>query len=347
LQTPSVRILVVDDFEPWRRITRTLLQHKRELEIICEVSDGLEAVQKAQELEPDLILLDIALPTLSGIEAARRILNLTPNSKILFVSENYSADIARKALRTGGCGYVIKSDAGSELSAAVEAVIQGKQFVSARLARQISDDVTYAPVFDQLRIQEILASFAPRLPRNQRATAHHDVQFYSDETFLLDRLSRFVGAALGSGGVVVAIATEPHRNTFVEGLQACGLDVAAAMQQGSYRLLDVTETLSAFMLNGVLDPVRYLEGMADLVESALRAARSEQPRVAVYGELAAPLLDQGKSDAVIQIERLSNEFAKQYELDILCMYPATTSCRHEADHVLRRICAEHSTVYSQ
>src|SRR5262249_27853159 len=91
-------------------------------------------VQKAKELQPDLILLDIGLPKLHGIEAARRISKLSPNSKILFISENRSPEIASEALRAGGSGYLAKSDAGSGLWPAMEAVLQGKQFFSARLA---------------------------------------------------------------------------------------------------------------------------------------------------------------------------------------------------------------------
>ena len=78
-----MRVLVVDDNEPWRRFFSTELQKQPELEIIGQVSDGLEAVQKAQQLQPDLILMDIGLPTLNGIEAARRIRDVSPTSKIL------------------------------------------------------------------------------------------------------------------------------------------------------------------------------------------------------------------------------------------------------------------------
>jgi DNA-binding NarL/FixJ family response regulator len=102
--------------------------------VIGEVADGLEAVQKAQELQPDLILLDIGLPTLNGIEAAKRIQQVSPRSKILFVSENRYPDIAEEALSTGAGRYVLKSDAASELLPAVKGVLEGKRFVSARLA---------------------------------------------------------------------------------------------------------------------------------------------------------------------------------------------------------------------
>ena len=132
-QSP-IRILVVEDYEPWRRYFSTALQKQPELQVIGEVSDGLEAVQKAEELQPDLILLDIGLPTINGIEAARRIREVSPTSTILFVSENRSPNIAEEALGTGAGGYVVKSDAGSELLPAVKAVLEGKRFISASMA---------------------------------------------------------------------------------------------------------------------------------------------------------------------------------------------------------------------
>ena len=132
----SVRVLVVEDFEPFRRFIASTLQKRPELHILCEVSDGLEAVQKAQELQPDIIVLDIGLPTLTGIEAARRIRKLSPESKILFLSQESSADAVQEALGLGGLGYVVKVNAGSELLPAVEAVLQGNQFVSNGLSGQ-------------------------------------------------------------------------------------------------------------------------------------------------------------------------------------------------------------------
>lgn len=132
--TAPVRILVVDDYEPWRRFERLTLLVHTELQIIGECSDGDEAIQKAEELKPDLILLDIGLPSLNGIEAARRIRQVSPSSKILFVTENRSPDIAAEALSTGAAGYVVKSNGASELLPAIKAVIEGKQFLSASMA---------------------------------------------------------------------------------------------------------------------------------------------------------------------------------------------------------------------
>ena len=128
----SVRVLVVEDFAPYRRFISSTLAGIRDLQVIGEVSDGLEAVQKAEELKPDLILLDIGLPSLNGIEAARCIRKLSPNSKIIFVSQESSTDVLQTALDLGAMGYVVKARAGSELFAAVEAVLSGKTFVSSR-----------------------------------------------------------------------------------------------------------------------------------------------------------------------------------------------------------------------
>jgi len=134
LQEGILTVLVVDDYEPIRRFIASKIQQQPELRIVAEVSDGMEAVQKAQELQPDLILMDVGLPTIDGIEATRRIKKVSPNSKILFVSENRSSDIAEEALRCGGLGYVLKSDAGTDLLPAIDAVVRGKRFVSATLA---------------------------------------------------------------------------------------------------------------------------------------------------------------------------------------------------------------------
>lgn len=96
--------------------------------MICGVSNGLEAVQKAQELKPDLILMDIGLPGLNGMEAARRIRTLAPNSKIIFLTQESSPELVREAVILGASGYVFKSKAETDLLIAVDSVLQGKQF---------------------------------------------------------------------------------------------------------------------------------------------------------------------------------------------------------------------------
>jgi DNA-binding NarL/FixJ family response regulator len=135
-----VRILVVEDNEPFRHFIFSIVGKRADLEIVGGASDGLEGVRKAEALLPDLILLDIGLPCLNGFEAAAQISKLNPKPKIIFLSQESSPDVVRGALSLGAMGYVAKANAGSDLVAAVEAVLQGKQFVSAGLTDQVLTD---------------------------------------------------------------------------------------------------------------------------------------------------------------------------------------------------------------
>src|ERR1700733_13725139 len=162
----SFRVLVVDDYEPFRRFVCSTLEKKPDFEIVGEASDGLEAVQKAQELQPDLMVLDIGLPTLNGIEVARRTRKLCPECRIILMSQEASADLAQEAFRLGAMGYVVKAHAASELLASIEAVRQGTRFVSRGL-----------PGHQQLLLSQVSGSV--------ESTHRHTAKFYvDDEAFL-------------------------------------------------------------------------------------------------------------------------------------------------------------------
>ncbi len=122
--------MVVEDFHSFREFVCSKLEQKPELWVICEMSDGLTAVQKAYLLKPDLILLDIGLPTLNGIEVARRILETDPEAKIIFLSVDTSAEVVQTAMKVGAWGYIYKTRAAGDLLPAIDAVLSGKRFVS-------------------------------------------------------------------------------------------------------------------------------------------------------------------------------------------------------------------------
>ncbi len=124
----AVRIFIVDDGRAWRKAVCSLLQEQLDLVIICEGSDGLEAVRKSEELQPDLILLDIGLPSVNGLEAARQIRKVSPCSRILFQSSHHDPEVLQEALRTGAMGYVVKSNAARDLLRAVNTVMRDEQF---------------------------------------------------------------------------------------------------------------------------------------------------------------------------------------------------------------------------
>jgi DNA-binding NarL/FixJ family response regulator len=131
-----IRILVVDDHEVVRRVICSLLSSDPALDVVCQTADGEGAVEKAEELQPDLVLLDISLPGISGIEAGRRIRRVSPDSYIIFLSQHDSLQMVKDALRVGGHGYVTKMDAGAELLKAIRTVSEGKRFVSQRILSQ-------------------------------------------------------------------------------------------------------------------------------------------------------------------------------------------------------------------
>jgi len=139
---PNAKILVVDDFLPWQQfVVETFESECDSNAVIYFAGDGLEAVQKAQELEPDVILMDISLPVINGFEAARKIRVLLPRAKILFVSERRGDDYIQGAFDAGASGYILKSDANADLFRGVVAVVTGQQFLSHSLKdwRKVSD----------------------------------------------------------------------------------------------------------------------------------------------------------------------------------------------------------------
>jgi CheY-like chemotaxis protein len=344
---PSFRILVVDDFEPWRNYLVAKLAENPALEIVGLASDGPEAVLKAAELHPDLILMDINLPELSGIQAAAKIRGLSPESKILFVSQNLDFDVALAALNTGGFGYVVKSDAESELLTAIEAVMSGERFVSALLGSHDFVGVLglQAPIHP--RIEETVALPARRLIRNKPFPHSHEVEFYADEESFLIRCIRFISAALANGDAAIAIMTPSHRDRLRQNLESEGCDIAAAMEQGRYLAMEPADLLSIFLVNGHPDEGRFLKAGGALLATALKAATGKHPRVAVCGECGSLLHAEGKAEAAVELERIWNELACMYNVASLCGYPVNCFRSEEQRAIFQRICAEHSAVYSQ
>jgi len=344
LATPSIRVLLVDDFAPFRRLLRSTLQDELELGSIVEASDGGEAIEQAQALQPDLILLDIGLPNLDGIEAARRIRELAPRSKILFVSQESSVDIVQKAFSVGASGYIVKMDIGRELLNAVKVVLGGGRFVGSRFAGHSFFATSDVQSPRSARGNRILRSLqGPDVQIARR----HEAGFYSDDVSLLDGFTQFVGAALQAGNSAIVVATESHRDDLLLRLQAHGLDIAAAIEQGRYVSLDADETLSTFMVNGMPDPVRFFDVVDDLVLNAAKAAKGEPPHVAACGEGAPLLWGQGNPEAAIRLELLWNEVVKSYDVDVFCGYRLGSFQGGMGSHIFEKLCAVHSAFHSR
>ena len=278
----SLRILVVEDHAPFRRLICTALQRRAEFQIF-EAADGLEAVQKAEELQPDLILLDINLPKLHGFEVAKRIRRLAPHARLLFMSQESSPDIVRQAFSLGAHGYIHKLHAGTDLLSAIDAVLGGQRFVSSSVA---FTEPTDAP--------------APR---------RHEILFCPDDAAIVDGLTRFIAAALNAADAAIVLVTESHRTRLLQGLRTQGVDIDGAIERGTYLSFDADEAP---------DPVRFLEAINGVREAAAKAGKAH-PRVAFCGERAGRLWAEGRTAEAVQLEQLCGELA--HDVDILCAYP--------------------------
>ena len=233
--TSSITVLIVDDFEPWRNFATKMLRRKPKLHVVSEASDGLEAVQKAQGLQPNLILLDIGLPTINGIKAARQILQYAPKTRILFVSEERSPDVVEEALRTGAGGYLVKSNAATELLPAVEAILQGKQFVSSSLM---------GPT--------VLGNGDGHIePLRRQEGEYHEIKFHADYTALADDFAEFTKAALNNGNAVVIIATESLQTSISHRLRANG-----GVDAERYFMYDISDPLSIVTVDDAVKAAR-------------------------------------------------------------------------------------------
>jgi hypothetical protein len=172
------------------------------------------------------------------------------------------------------------------------------------------------------------------------------VQFYFDENSFLDSFTDFVGTALKGGNSVVALVTDPHRDSVPQRLRTHGVDVAAAMAEGRYMFLDAADVLSTFIVNDMPDPLQFEKSAITLIMKGLGAATSDRPRVVLCAECAPLLWSQGKPEAAIRLEQLWNEMSHRYEIDSLCQHPMRSFQGGVASQIFGRICAEHSAVRS-
>src|SRR5882672_2617193 len=130
----TTRIVLADDHEVVRQGLRVLLEAQPGWEVVGEAENGREAVDKVRQLKPDIVVLDIGMPELNGFEATRQILKAAPQTEVLILTMHESEQIVREVLDAGARGYVLKSDAGRDLVAAVEALCQHRTFFSSKIA---------------------------------------------------------------------------------------------------------------------------------------------------------------------------------------------------------------------
>ncbi|HSK44623.1 MAG TPA: response regulator [Candidatus Binatia bacterium] len=338
-RTTSLHVLVVEDFEPFRRFLRSTLSTRNDVNIVGEAADGLEAVRKATELQPDLVLMDIGLPGLNGIEAARRILALVPGCKIVFVTQESSPEVVETALYLGAHGHVIKARAERDLLLAVDAVREGRVFVSDPVEGRLRPEIVQAAERNLFSVPNAVVAQGPG-----SVEAHsHCAQFHSDDASLVASLTRFSEKALRDGNVVIVITTEAHHASILDGLRACGMDVRAAIREGLYLDFDVAWMLEKFMVGSQVEPARFFRAVSDIMEE-IKISHSKR-RVSACGECSPTVWASGHGDTAVQLELLWDEVARTYNLDVLCGYLMTASQIEQDRDTYERICAAHMGVF--
>jgi CheY-like chemotaxis protein len=312
---PICRVLVVEDHEPFRRALWALLQRLGEVVIVGEAADGVDAIRQAAALQPDLVTLDIGLPTLGGVEVTTQLRVVAPHARILLVTNESSSDVVEELFRRGAHGYVYKPHVPRDLPRAFDVIVGGGQFVG-RLERIARGDT--------------LASY------------RHDVLFYSSDAIFVSAFSQFVASSLRQETAVIVLATESRGEHLRHNLQLCDVDLDQAIREGLYIPLNISQLLSKVMVGGTPDPTRFMDATGEVVAEAAQRAAGRHRRVAACGECAPTLWARGDVDAAIQLEHLWDEVARSQPMDTQCAYPMTI--RQENARALRRLCAEHTVV---
>jgi len=174
----SLHIIIVDDHAIVRRGVRVLLESQPGWEVTGEAATGREAVDLAKRLRPDVVVMDVSLPELNGLDATRQILKDTPRTEVLVLTMHHSEELARNVLQAGARGYVLKSDADQSLIAAVESLRQHKPFLTSTVTEFVLDDYLHrkeegnaSPVAVTPREREIIQLLAEGKSNKETATA--------------------------------------------------------------------------------------------------------------------------------------------------------------------------------
>jgi DNA-binding NarL/FixJ family response regulator len=309
-------VLVVEDHEPFRQTLCRLLRRRTDVLIVGEAADGLDAVRHAEALRPDIVFLDVALPLLSGMEAATRIRALLPGVRLIFVTIESSFEILDQAVARGAHGYVFKPRAHRDVLTVLDAVVRGARFVNGGLERIAGGDGL--------------------------ASHRHHAVFCSSDLILIDAYSRFIASALHNGSAVIAVVAERHTDRLSRSLETANVDLVAAIREERYVPLQISELLARVMVNGSPDRERFLIAADEIVHAASKRAKGPNGRVVGVGEGTSAVWAQGHIEAAIQLEHLWDEVARERQMEVLCAFPMTA---HQGNQqAFRSLCATHTSV---
>jgi CheY-like chemotaxis protein len=296
----SVEVLIVDDQARFRRLLRSLIESQPEYRVCGEASDGMEAIQKVDQLHPDLVLMDINMPRMNGLEATRIIRRESPDCNVVIVSQN-DARVTRDQARSADAnGFVTKSD----------------------LIRDLLPEIGRVAMENISKLGETKESAAKGEPwcglLADAAPRDHIVQLYQDQQFLNRAVCRFAAAAIANGEGVILVPTIAHWDAFRPRLESEGVDVKAAEKRGQLTIVDADNLLPSFMRDGMPDTPVFLGLAASVVSQARGEGR--YPKVRWWGEMVNILWERGDVAASMNLEDLFDQLADQEDIAIFCSF---------------------------
>jgi len=325
----TTRVLLVEDHEGFRSYVRSALLQRKELELVGVAGDGLEAVEKCRELQPDIVLMDIGLPRLNGLDAARRILAEFPQCRIVFLTQEHAPEILEEALKLGASGYVLKTRAARDLFPAMQTARHGPPFVSSDgVSRTVAQ-----PAATSSRGNTVTQP-APAF------THSHEVHIYPDEEFFVAGLASFITRSLSAQKAVLAFFTEQRGQKILAAVERSGIDVKALVAEGRFVLRQVSDLATELLLQGQTDRASLVAESVEIVENMVKANPGR--RVCVCGECVTNLFSSGRADAAVVLETIWDDLARRYYLEAFCAYLLADARQDAAAY--EQIRAAHSLV---
>lgn len=311
-----VEILIADDSALFRRTIRSFIESQPDFRVCGEAGDGFEAIEKARQLRPDIVLMDINMPRMNGLAATRIIRHEIPDCNVIIVTQN-DARIAREQARSVDAkGVVTKSDLTRDLIPTMGAVAMENNSSLGQPRNErgvIADRYLAGADGDATGEAEpwcgLLASAAPR---------DHIVQLYQDQQFLNRAVCRFAAAAIANGEGVILVPTIAHWDAFRPRLEGEGVDVKAAESRGQLTIVDADNLLPTFMRDGMPDSPVFLGLAANVISQARGDGR--YPKVRWWGEMVNLLWERGDVASSMHLEDSFNQLAHDQDIAIFCSF---------------------------
>jgi DNA-binding NarL/FixJ family response regulator len=327
-----LRILIVDDHEVVRRGVRSLLSARAEWSVCGEAEDGLEAIEKAKRLQPDIVLMDITMPRMDGVQATKVIRQEVPEAEVILISQNDPSVGRTQAADADARDFVAKIDLSRDLLSTIERVVgqrnpnmmsnrRGGERVALFDVLPASPSTSEEPALEQ-KIGGRMSQDIQNEPwcglLDAAAPRDHIVQLYQDEKFLSRAVCRFAVSAINHGEGVILVPTSAHWNALRPRLEAEGVDVQTAQSCGQLTVVDADKLLPEFMRNAMPDAPLFLGLAGETIAQARGGARFTKVRW--WGEMVNVLWERGDVAASMGLEDLFHKLAHDRDIAIFCSF---------------------------